>query len=119
MTNQTQQKRLSKQIRKGIEKAARQARKVSGRVAHAVAETPEFISLRRNDHALRSEMDDCYRTIGKRVQLLHKRSRGENPFNRFKAIMGALERLEYLEDEYRDNRARLTEVKRQMRRGRR
>jgi len=105
-------------IRKNIERAARRARKVGGRVAQAVAETPEFISLQRNDRALRSEMSECFERIGKRALLLHKRSKGKALFNRYSAVQKDLEKLERLEEEYRDNKSRLAELKRQLRKGR-
>jgi hypothetical protein len=114
----TVESRMSKQIRKGLERAARQARRVGGRVSQAMADTPEFISLQRNDRALQHEMNEVYEKIGKRVVVLHKRSKGESPFSRYTAILGEIERLETLEREYRVNKAQLAEVRRLIKKGR-
>lgn len=100
------------------ENIRKKARKVGGRIARAMEETPEFISLQRNDRALRSEMSEIYEKIGKRVMLLYKKSRGESPFERYKGIRSELLKLEGLEEEYRDNKAKLAEVKRKIRKGR-
>lgn len=105
--------RVSNRIRKELEKAARGARKVGGRVANFVAETPEFVALKRNDRALRSEMDEHMRKIGRRAVTLSKRAK-QNPFRRFPTITRELEALARLEEEYRANRIRLNEVKREM-----
>jgi len=112
------QSRMSKQIRKGIERATKEARKVGGRMSQAVSDTPEFISLQRNDRALEHEMTESYEKIGKRVVILHKRSKGESPFARYTAILDELEKLERLELEYRENKAQLAEVKRLIKKGR-
>ena len=114
----TVESRMSKQIRKGLERAARQARRVGGRMSQAMSDTPEFISLQRNDRALQHEMNEIYEKIGKRVVLLHKRAKGESPFSRYTAILGELDRLEGLEREFRENKAQLAEVKRLIKKGR-
>jgi hypothetical protein len=105
-------------IRKSVEDTAKRAQRVGSRIAQAMAETPELISLQRNDRALRAEMSESYEKIGKRVMLLFKKSRSETPFERYKTIRGELLKLEGLESEYRENRSKLAEVKRQIKRGR-
>jgi hypothetical protein len=105
-------------IRKGVEEATKRAQEVSGRIAQAMSETPEYISLQRNDRALRSEMEEIYQKIGKRVMLLYKRSQRETPFERYKTIRSELLKLEGLESEYRDNKAKLANVKRRIKKGR-
>lgn len=109
---ESRQTRVTDNIRKSVESATR-------RVAQAVADTPEFISLQRNDRALRSEIGESYEKIGKRVMLLYKKARAESPFERYKTIREELLKLEGLEHEYRENRSRLAEAKRKIRRGRR
>lgn len=108
----SQQSNVTENIRKSVEKATR-------RVAQAVADTPEYISLQRNDRALRSEMSESYEKIGKRVMLLYKKTRGETPFERYKSIREELLKLEGLENEYRENRSHLAEAKRKIKKGRR
>jgi hypothetical protein len=105
-------------LRRSVEETAKRAQRVGGRIAQAVGETPELISLQRNDRALRSEMQETYEKIGKRVMLLYKRSKSETPFERYKTIRSELLKLEGLESEYRDNRAKLATVKRRIKRGR-
>ena len=114
----TDESKMSKQIRKGLERAARQARRVGGRVSQAMSDTPEFVSLQRNDRALEHEMNEIYEKIGKRVLILHKRSKGESPFAKYAPILSEIERLERLEREYRENKAQLAEVKRLIKKGR-
>jgi hypothetical protein len=95
-------------------KTLKEARRVGRRVITAVADVPELVQLQRNDRALRSEMDDHLRSIGKRVLILHKRSRRESPFARFRAIMEELKALERVEEEYRSTRVRLKQVRDEM-----
>lgn len=113
MANNRTNATASKRIRKELEKAAKGARKIGGRVANIMAETPEFVALVRNDRALRSEMDEHMRRIGRRALILHKRTK-KNPFDNFPVITRELETLTRLETEYRLNRVRLNEVKREM-----
>jgi hypothetical protein len=117
-TQSPQSPRVSDGIRKGVERATKQAQKMGGRLAQAVGETPELISLQRNDRALRAEMSESYEKIGKRVMVLYKKSKQESPFERYKAIRTQLLKLEGLESEYRDNKAKLADVKRRIKRGR-
>jgi hypothetical protein len=105
-------------IRESVERATERAKKVGGRIAQAVGETPELVSLQRNDRALRSEMSECYEKIGKRVMLLYKRSKSETPFERYKTIHGELLKLEGLESEFRENKQKLSTVKRRIKKGR-
>lgn len=105
-------------IRKSVDGATKRAQEVGGRIAQAVGETPELVSLQRNDRALRSEMSETYEKIGKRVMLLYKKSRNETPFERYKMIRDELLKLEGLENEYRENKAQLSTVKRRIKKGR-
>jgi hypothetical protein len=59
------------------------------------------------------------RSIGKRAMILHKRTRGESPFSRFPAILRELENLAGLEQEFRDNRVKLSQLRERMKRARR
>jgi hypothetical protein len=116
-TSETRRKKGSKALRSAMDRAVAGAKRVGGRVAHAVAETPEYVATQRTDRALRSEIDDHLRSIGRRALILHKRSRGEPPFARFREITRELETVSKLEEEYRENRARLNDLRREMRRG--
>lgn len=112
-------KTVSDHIRESVEYTSDKAKEVGSRIARAVSETPEYISLQRNDRALRGEMSETLEKIGKRVQLLYKRSKdGATPFERYSSIRKELERMDRLETEYRDNKAKLADVKRQIRKGR-
>jgi hypothetical protein len=94
--------------------AIKQTIKGARRIAHAASEVPELIQLQRSDRALRSEMDDHLRSIGKRVFFLHKRARGESPFARYPVIMEELDVLRGVTEEYRTNRVRLKQVREEM-----
>jgi hypothetical protein len=87
---------------KRVTKAVKKKNKI--RVAQVVEEPRQLRQLRRNDRAIRSEMQDYYMAIGKRVANLHKRIRGESPLNRYKAILRDIEKVIRLEEEYKSNR---------------
>jgi hypothetical protein len=108
------EKRQSR-VRKTVNKAVGKVRKAGGRLAHTVAEAPELVSLHRNDRAIRSEMDDHLRAIGKRAFALHKRARGDSPFSRFETIMRELDTLVRLDEEFRSNRVRLKQLQEEIR----
>lgn len=116
MKKKTQARKGARSGRTSSAKSAiDEVRRVGGRVAHVLAETPEFVQVTRNDRALRSEMDEHYRAIGKRVLMLHKRARAESPFARYRLIMKELEALTRVEEEYRSNRARMNELRQDIR----
>lgn len=102
-------------FKRGIESATRKAKEVGGKIAHVVSEVPELVSLQRNDRALRSEMDDELKKIGKGILNLHKRSRGRSPFLKYKTVMKHLENLDGLEKEYRSNKIRLNTLREELR----
>jgi hypothetical protein len=101
-------------IQKKIGKAINRSQKVGGRIANAVSETPEYIMLKRNERAIKSEIDDHLVAIGKRVMALHKRAGDNIVFARYKTIKNHLEDLDQLHKEYRSNRVRLNEVSNSM-----
>lgn len=104
-------------VKKAAKKTGKKAKEIGGKLANAVAEAPAFLSLQRNDRAIRSEIDDELLAIGKRVRMLHKRNKAASkstslhPFARYKSILERLERLDRLESEYQENRVRLNEVR--------
>jgi hypothetical protein len=104
----------SETIQRTIEKAAKKTQKVGGKIAQAVSETPEYIALKRNERAIKSEIDDHLLAIGKRVMSLHKRAGDRVAFARYKTITDHLESLDQLHSEYRTNRIRLNEVRDQI-----
>lgn len=98
-------------IQKSIGKTVKKAQKLSGKIAHAVSETPEYIALKRNERAIKSEIDERLLAIGNRVMSLHKRAGDNVVFSRYKAIKNELDSLDQLHKEYRSNRIRLNEVR--------
>lgn len=96
-------------------KVIERAETVGARALKALGETPELIQLRRTERALRSEMDDHMRAIGKRAYVLYKKARGEPPFSRFKTITRELEALTRVEEEYRRNKVQLNRVRERIR----
>ena len=98
-------------IQKTIGKTVKKAQKISGKIAHAVSETPEYIALKRNERAIKSEIDDRLIAIGKRVMALHKRAGDSLVFSRYEAIKQQLDNLDQLHKEYRSNRIRLNELR--------
>jgi hypothetical protein len=104
-------------VRKTVNKAIIKKRRAGGRVTQADAKSSELVVLRRNDRVLRTEMVYHMHAIGKRAFSLHKRARGDSPFSRFKSIMGHLDTLVLLEDEFRTTRARLARLRKELRRG--
>jgi hypothetical protein len=101
----------SESIQKTFGTAVKKAQKVGGKIAHAVSETPEYIALSRNERAIKSEIDDNLRAIGRRVMALHKRAGDKLIFARYGAIQRHLDALNQLHKEYRSNRIRLNEVR--------
>jgi hypothetical protein len=97
-----------------IGKTVKKARKFGGKVANAVAETPEYVALSRNERAIKSEIDEHLRAIGRRVLALHKRAGDSVELARYKTIRNHLEDLDQLHKEYRSNRVRLNEVREQI-----
>jgi hypothetical protein len=104
----------SEKIQKMIGKAVRKARNVGGKVAQVVSETPEYIALSRNEKAIKSEIDDNLRAIGKRVMALHKKAGDSLVFARYRTISRHLDALDHLHKEYRSNRVRLNEVRQEI-----
>ena len=97
------------------EQMADRAKQVGRRVSEVVQDAPEFVQAKRNERALRAEMDDHCRTIGKRVVALSKRARGESPFARFQAISREVDAFARVEEEYRSNRERLGQLRAELR----
>lgn len=114
MVNRKRAQANREAVRKTVKTAVTGVRKAGSRVAKVLAETPEYIYLQRNDHAIRREMREHMRSIGKRAMTLHKRARRESPFAKFPAIMKELERLADLEQEFRENRVKLSRLKERM-----
>lgn len=108
------QKNVTDHIRDSVERAVDKTRKVGGKLANALSETPEYVSLQRNGRALKSELEESYIRIGKRARLLDKRAKGEGPFGRYKTIQRELERIDLLESEYRENKQQLASLKRRV-----
>jgi hypothetical protein len=98
-------------IQKTLGLTVKKAQKLSGKIAHAVSETPEYIALKRNERAIKSEIDERLIAIGKRVTALHKRAGDKQLFARYKAITDQLDNLDQLYKEYRSNRVRLNELR--------
>jgi hypothetical protein len=113
--NSTSKRAETDSLQKTIKKATKKAKKISGKIVDAVAETPELISLRRNEHAIRSEIDDQMLAIGKRVLSLHKRARKSSPFERYSTLMTHLDTLARLEKEYSSNRVQLNQLRERIR----
>jgi hypothetical protein len=104
----------SDKIQEKLGKAVKKAQKVGGKLARAASETPEYIALKRNERAIKSEIDEQLLAIGKRVLALHKRAGDKAVFGRYKAISDRLDTVDQLHQEYRSNRIRLNEVRDQM-----
>ncbi|MGD8412599.1 MAG: hypothetical protein PVF33_00115 [Candidatus Latescibacterota bacterium] len=104
----------SDKIQKKLGKAVQKAQKVGGKIARAASETPEYVALKRNERAIKSEIDEQLLAIGKRVLALHKRAGDKAVFGRYKAISNRLEAVDELHREYRSNRVRLNEVRAKM-----
>jgi hypothetical protein len=101
----------SRKVQKTLEKTAKKARKLTGKIANAVSETPEYIALKRNERAIKSEIDEHLLAIGKRVMALHKRAGDNIVFTRYRAIKNHLDGLDQLHEEYRSNRVQLIELR--------
>jgi L-lactate utilization protein LutB len=101
----------SETIQETLGKAVKKAQKVGGKLAQAVSETPEFIALKRNERAIKAEIDEHLQAIGKRVMALHKRAGDKVMFARYKAITEHLDSLDQLHKEFRTNRIRLNELR--------
>jgi hypothetical protein len=104
----------SDKIQKKLGKAVNKAQKVGGKLARVASETPEYIALKRNERAIKSEIDEQLLAIGKRVLAIHKRAGDKAVFGRYKAILNRLDEVDQLHQEYRSNRVRLSEVRAQM-----
>jgi hypothetical protein len=104
-------------VRKTVAKAVIKKRKASGPVTRADARSSKLAALRRNDRVLRTERVYHMRAIGKRVFSRHKRACGDGPFNRFRGIMGHLDTLVLLEDEFCTPRARPAQLRNKLRQG--
>lgn len=107
--------RVGRQMRATITRARKKAKKMGRQIAHAVAETPELISLQRTERSIRQEIEDELLAIGKRVRSIHRKSRNGSPFERYVTISQHLEAIESLEAEYQDNRTRLNQLREDIR----
>ncbi len=103
-------------VAESAEHVADRARQVGRRVSDLVQDAPEYLQARRSERALRAEMDDHCRAIGKRVIALCKRSQGDHrPFARFSAIEREVDAHARVEEEYRATRERLSQLRAEMR----
>jgi hypothetical protein len=98
-------------VREVMERTAHEARRAGEKLGHSLKESGEYLRLRHAGNAIRMEMDEHFRAIGKRAFALSKRARGENPFARFRQIVEEVETLERLEKRFQDVRTRLSTVR--------
>jgi hypothetical protein len=101
-------------MQKTLDDMGRAAQKMGSRIARAAQETPQYIGLRRNERAIKSEIDDELLAIGKRVRALHRRAKN-SPFERYGDIMDRLAAIDRLDREYRETRVKLNQLREEMR----
>jgi len=102
-------------VQKTMDEVSKRAQKMGSRIVQVAQETPQYISLRRQEHGIRAELDDELKAIGKRVRSLHRSAKKNSPFERYSAIMQHLETIERLEKEFSQVRVKLNTVKEEMR----